>query len=89
LKFQRLLKDQPDEAKPFFWPFKLLSRDQSFSKARILTWGYESSPYSGLFKANNNQSVSQHGNNLLVDLGVLRRNHVILLPTIIINGELM
>lgn len=76
LKFHRPQKNKADKAEPFFWPFELLSKEQSFSRARIVTWGYESSPHSGFFQPNNKQTVSQHGDDLLVDLHILRKIHV-------------
>ena len=81
--FHRHQRKKTHVVAPLFWPAELLSKEQSLLKARIVTWGYESSPLTGLFKPNNRQTVSQHGDDLLLALQELRINHVKPLPSIV------
>ncbi|MCJ1246352.1 hypothetical protein MMC30_003559 [Trapelia coarctata] len=49
-----------------FWPEDLLA--PSIPNARILVYGYNADAFGGLFQANNKNSISQHGNDLMVKL---------------------
>jgi len=49
-----------------FWPEDLLA--PSLPNARILIYGYNADAFGGLFQANNKNSISQHGNDLMVKL---------------------
>jgi hypothetical protein len=49
-----------------FWPEEYLVPD--LPQARIWTYGYNADVIGGLFQANNNNSVSQHGRDLAVQL---------------------
>jgi len=49
-----------------FWPSDLLA--PSIPNARILVYGYNADVFGGLFQANNKNSLSQHGNDLMVKL---------------------
>jgi hypothetical protein len=47
-----------------FWPEEFLTQD--IPEARVWTYGYEADVIGGLFQANNQNSVSQHGRDLKV-----------------------
>lgn len=49
-----------------FWPSDFLPSD--LPDARIWTYGYEADVIGGIFEANNENSVSQHGRDLAVKL---------------------
>ena len=57
-------KESKDSA--VFWPGDLLA--PSIPNARILVYGYNADVFGGLFQANNKNSISQHGNDLMVKL---------------------
>ena len=60
----------PEDANPrqeqVFWPRDYLVAD--VSQARVWTYGYNADVVSGLFQANNKNSVSGHGRDLRVRL---------------------
>lgn len=69
------LHSLPDDGNPLFkptndsatfWPGDLLA--PSIPDARILVYGYSADVFGGLFQANNKNSISQHGNDLMVKL---------------------
>lgn len=45
-----------------FWPAEFLDHD--LPEARVWTYGYNADMIGGLFEANNNNSISQHGRDL-------------------------
>ena len=49
-----------------FWPCDLLA--PSLPNTRVLVYGYNADAFGGLFQANNKNSISQHGNDLMVKL---------------------
>ena len=49
-----------------FWPDEYLTED--IPEARVWTYGYNADAISGLFQANNKNSVSQHGRDLQVQV---------------------
>ncbi|KAJ3534742.1 hypothetical protein NM208_g7416 [Fusarium decemcellulare] len=53
--------EEPTRRKPF-WPEECLAPDMP--EAKIWTYGYRSTVFEGLFRANNLNSASQHGNDL-------------------------
>ncbi|KAF4468122.1 kinesin light chain [Fusarium albosuccineum] len=53
--------EESTQRKPF-WPEEFLALDMP--EARIWTYGYRSAVFEGLFRANNLNSASQHGNDL-------------------------
>ncbi|KAH7115658.1 hypothetical protein EDB81DRAFT_669134 [Dactylonectria macrodidyma] len=54
------------QSSDIFWPDRLLTQD--IPKARIWTYGYNADVIEGMFRANNLNSVSQHGRDLAVKL---------------------
>lgn len=60
-------KTSKDGSAKVFWPDEYLPRD--IPEARIWTYGYNADVIGGLFQANNQNSVSQHGQDLAVRLG--------------------
>jgi hypothetical protein len=58
-----------------FWPLDLLSKRPRLTKARILTWGYESNVINFLGSPNH-QNMTRHGNDLMVALEQERKEHV-------------
>lgn len=57
---------KPTNDSATFWPGNLLA--PSIPNARILVYGYSADVFGGLFQANNKNSISQHGNDLMVKL---------------------
>lgn len=55
---------EPSREHKVFWPRDYLLED--VSDAEIWTYGYNADVIGGLFLANNNNSVSQHGRDLSV-----------------------
>ena len=49
-----------------YWPLDLLPTD--VPDAKIWTYGYDADVIEGMFRANNQNSVSQHGRDLMVKL---------------------
>ena len=49
-----------------FWPDEFLVED--LPDARIWTWGYDADAFSGFFKASNRNTVSQHSQDLQVQI---------------------
>jgi hypothetical protein len=58
-------RDPPAAA--VFWPQALLSKNAKLAHTRILTWGHDSNVVN-FFKANSQQSISRHGDDLIVYL---------------------
>lgn len=58
--------DSSSTATHVFWPEDYLLDD--IPQARVWTYGYDADVIEGLFKANNKNSVSQHGRDLAVRL---------------------
>ena len=63
-----------------FWPKELLA--PSMPNARILTYGYNADAIGGLFQSSNQNSISQHGNDLMVKMERALQNDVRPLTTI-------
>ena len=59
-------EDTISRAQKVFWPKDYLAKD--ISQARVWTYGYNADVISGLFQANNKNSVSGHGRDLKVRL---------------------
>ncbi|KAL2134359.1 hypothetical protein VTI74DRAFT_414 [Chaetomium olivicolor] len=60
-------KETSDETpNKLFWPKEYLTQD--IPEARVWTYGYNADAIGGLFQANNKNSVSQHGQDLVVYL---------------------
>jgi len=53
-----------DRSGKLFWPDEYLTED--IPEARVWTYGYNADTIGGFFQANNKNSVSQHGQDLLV-----------------------
>jgi hypothetical protein len=62
-----------------FWPDEYLTQD--IPEARVWTYGYNADVIGGLFQANNQNSVSQHGRDLAVRVERDIENKVILHQT--------
>ncbi|EPE29406.1 P-loop containing nucleoside triphosphate hydrolase [Glarea lozoyensis ATCC 20868] len=58
-----------------FWPYDLLAHEDSFAKARILTWGYDSKVITEFFGTSNQHNISQHGNDLMIALQQERKHN--------------
>lgn len=58
--------ESSNKAKPAkgFWPQDLLTRD--IPEARVWTYGYNADVIEGIFQSNNQNSISQHGQDLAV-----------------------
>ncbi|KAK4167848.1 hypothetical protein QBC43DRAFT_202600 [Cladorrhinum sp. PSN259] len=57
-----------ERPKKLFWPDEYLTQD--IPEARVWTYGYNADAISGLFEANNKNSISQHGR----DFAAIRRS---------------
>ncbi|WYZ37655.1 hypothetical protein EsH8_II_001161 [Colletotrichum jinshuiense] len=71
-------QDNPQDASTpdkLFWPEDYLAND--IPEARIWTYGYNADAISGLFQANNMNSVSQHGRDLTAKIEREIENEVI------------
>ncbi|KAI0147348.1 hypothetical protein GGR57DRAFT_260172 [Xylariaceae sp. FL1272] len=51
-----------------YWPYDLLAQSDDFRDSRIMTWGYDTRVIREFFGGSDQQNISQHGNNLLVNL---------------------
>ena len=65
-KQKEIDSDEPRRNHPY-WPYELLPTD--IPDARIWTYGYNADVIDGVFRANNENSVSQHGRDLKEKLG--------------------
>ncbi|KAI1339658.1 hypothetical protein F5Y15DRAFT_381625 [Xylariaceae sp. FL0016] len=57
-----------EEAPATYWPCDLLAQSEDFRNARIMTWGYDTRVIRDFFGTSDQQNISQHGNNLMVNL---------------------
>lgn len=55
-----------DRSAKLFWPDEYLTQD--IPEARVWTYGYNADVISGMFQANNQNSVSQHGRDFAVKI---------------------
>ena len=78
---------QQNRQDPIFWPKELLA--PSMPSARILTYGYNADAIGGLFQSNNQNSISQHGNDLMVKLERAVPNDVRPRMTIVSQARLL
>ena len=64
--------DASSDSRSIFWPEKLLPKD--IPNAKIFTYGYNAGVIGGLLKGPDMNNVSQHANDLLIDLKSELRN---------------
>jgi hypothetical protein len=69
--------DEEHRSQKLFWPDEFLTED--IPDARIWTYGYNADVLSGFLQANNNNSVSQHGRDLSLQVERDVDNEVVLL----------
>ena len=71
------MQDNVNEVLPrVFWPRDYSAQD--LPQARVWTYGYDAGIISGVFQANNKNSVSQHGRDLAIKFERDIDNEVIL-----------